>query len=722
VAGPQVVLSDPGVVVDPPVDHVRLTFNHPLDPDTFTTTQASLSGPAGDIALTAVTAVPSTNNQQFDLSFASQVQPGDYALLVSAAVLDIHGNPLDNRSTLVFILPGLSGTTLTVNSTADTANPTDPYLSLREAIALVNSPSLPTGLSPQILGQISGPLHAHGSDVIVFDTTQVRTPIRLGGTQLELSLPGNKARVTIDGGSGVTVDANNASRVFQVDRRVWARLDHLVITHGRVTLSNGGGILAAGTLTVSNSTLSANSADYGGGMYKTDGTLTVTNCTLSANSASYFGGGIYNASGMLTVSNSTLSANFAALSGGGILNYGTLAVTNSILSSNSADYGGGIWNVGTLTVSNSTLSSNRAYHTPDQAGLGGGIFNSGTATVSNCTITANFGDNGGGGIFAERGVLLLQNTIVAGNSGGFPLGDIHRLDAGSVSSTSSYNLVGIGSIGLGISDGVNGNQIGTSTRPIDPRLAPLGNYGGPTRTFALLAGSPALNAGDPALLGTADQRGVARSGGVNIGAYQASASAFALTAPATVTAGVPLDLTVSAVDVFQQPAVGYTGTAHLSSSDGQATLPADYPFTLADGGSHTFRGAVTLKTAGTQAVTATDTGTGSLTGSATVAVTPAAADRLLLSVLGSASAGVPFDLVVTVQDAYGNTVTGYAGTVTFATDDPDGAVPADYTFTADDAGTHTFTGGVTLFADGSRVTARDTQVDSLTGSIVVPLV
>jgi hypothetical protein len=106
---------------------------------------------------------------------------------------------------------------------------------------------------------------------------------------------------------------------------------------------------------------------------------------------------------------------------------------------------------------------------------------------------------------------------------------------------------------------------------------------------------------------------------------------------------------------------------------------------------------------------------------AALTVSPAAADHLLLSAPAGASAEVPFDLVVTVQDAYGNTVTDYAGTVTFSTDDPDGSVPPDYTFTTDDAGTHTFVGGVTLYADSSRVTATDTQMDSLTGSIIVPL-
>src|SRR5262249_35970956 len=121
---------------------------------------------------------------------------------------------------------------------------------------------------------------------------------------------------------------------------------------------------------------------------------------------------------------------------------------------------------------------------------------------------------------------------------------------------------------------------------VDPLLGPLQVNGGQTQTQALLAGSPALNAGDPTQLGVADQRGVVRTGGVNIGAYQASASAFVLTAPATVTAGTPFDATVKAVDRFGQTALGYRGTVHLSSSDGQAALPGDYTFTTADAGVH----------------------------------------------------------------------------------------------------------------------------------------
>jgi hypothetical protein len=211
--------------------------------------------------------------------------------------------------------------------------------------------------------------------------------------------------------------------------------------------------------------------------------------------------------------------------------------------------------------------------------------------VTSCTISANSARSGGGISNTDlTGTVTLGNTIVAGNTGG----DI----SGSGILNQTYSLVGG-----------------------QPRLGPLQDNGGPTKTMALSAGSPALNAGDPNQLGIADQRGVARSGGVNIGAYQASASALVVTGPATATAGTPFNVTVKAVDSFGQTAVGYTGTATFTSADPHgATLPADYHFTLADGGVHTFGAGATLYTAGNWDVTATDTVTGSITGSATVAV------------------------------------------------------------------------------------------------------
>jgi len=140
--------------------------------------------------------------------------------------------------------------------------------------------------------------------------------------------------------------------------------------------------------------------------------------------------------------------------------------------------------------------------------------------------------------------------------------------------------------------------------------------------MALLPGNRAPNTGDTGQLGVPDQRGV------NISAYQASATAFVLDAQATVTAGVPFDVTLTAVDPFGQVAVGYTGPVTFSTTDPGpgVVLPADSTFTLDDGGMHTFTdtglGEITLVTPGDQVLTVTDTADATLSGSATVTVEP----------------------------------------------------------------------------------------------------
>jgi hypothetical protein len=508
-----------------------------------------------------------------------------------------------------------------------------------------------------------------------------------GSINLTAALPSLAHDVRIDGpGAALLTIRGQRTSIGGFSVRVGST----VSISGLTVAESDGGIGNSGTLTISNCTVSGN---WYGAVYNR-GTLTLDNSTVSNNAGSdVFESAIFNYDrATMTIANSTISDNFSiggdiATKGGGIRNAGIMAITNSTISGNRASYGGGIFN-GALDY-----------------------FGGSSLTVSNCTIsgnTAGYQDgNEGGGICNEYGGLEIQNTILAGN---------YSTSGGDITSfwgpprSAGHNLVGDSS-GYFLFDP-------TDLLDVDPRLGPLQDNGGPTLTMALLPGSPALNAGEPDESVVADQRGVVRTGGVNIGAYQASSSAFVLTAPASVTAGTPFDLTVRAKDSFGQPAVGYTGTAHLSSSDGQAVLPDDHTFTLTDGGSHTFPG-VALRTAGISTVTATDAG--SLTGSGTVTVRPAAADHILLTGPASASAGIPFDLTVTIQDAYGNRVTDYAGTVTFSTDDPDGSVPADYTFTTDDAGTHTFVGGVTLYTNGSRVTVTDTQVDTLTGSIIVPL-
>src|SRR5262249_18256870 len=95
--------------------------------------------------------------------------------------------------------------------------------------------------------------------------------------------------------------------------------------------------------------------------------------------------------------------------------------------------------------------------------------------------------------------------------------------------------------------------------------------------------------------------------------------------PASTTAGVARSVTVSAFDLAGNPDPAYTGTVHFTSSDYQADLPADYTFTAADHGTHTF--SVTLKTAGDQSISVGDY-TAFAFASATATVTPAAASAL----------------------------------------------------------------------------------------------
>src|SRR6202035_44224 len=130
----------------------------------------------------------------------------------------------------------------------------------------------------------------------------------------------------------------------------------------------------------------------------------------------------------------------------------------------------------------------------------------------------------------------------------------------------------------------------------------------------------------------------------------------------------------------------YAGTAHFTSSDAKAALPADYTFVAGDAGMHTFAGGVTLDTAGNQTVTATDTGSASVKGSASVAVSPAAAAALHLTAPTSSTAGSALTGVVTAVDPFGNTATSYSGTVQFSSADGQATLPADYTFNTSDAG------------------------------------
>jgi hypothetical protein len=306
--------------------------------------------------------------------------------------------------------------------------------------------------------------------------------------------------LAIYGGANTTVDGTQAGRVFTVHSGT-VSLSGMTITNGKTDL-NGGGIYNCGTLSLDHVTVSNNAAGAGGagGIFNC-GMLRVTDSTVSGNTdGGNGGGGIFNnGAATATVTRSIISNNSA----GGILNGGTMNVTDTTVGGNTAFEGGGIANFGALSITNCTVSGNTA-------SAGGGILNNGELNVTSSTVSNNAAREGGGIIYLINQVndssSKLTNSIVAGNTASF------GPDLRGQFISQGHNLIGKSNGSTGFNDGVNDDIVGTADGPVDPRLAPLGNYGGPTQTQLLLCGSPAIDAGDNSASAT-DQRGVARPAG-----------------------------------------------------------------------------------------------------------------------------------------------------------------------------------------------------------------
>jgi hypothetical protein len=193
----------------------------------------------------------------------------------------------------------------------------------------------------------------------------------------------------------------------------------------------------------------------------------------------------------------------------------------------------------------------------------------------------------------------------------------------------------------------------------------------------------------------------------------AAASTLGVTGfPSPVPAGWAGDVFVTTRDPYGNIATGYRGTIRFTSTDGKASLPANYTFTAADAGIRPF--SATLVTAGMQAITATDTTTAGITGTdAGIAVSPAAASKFIITAPSKVTAGSRFSLTIMVEDAYGNVVTGYTGTVHLSSTDNTATLPKNYTFSAADRGVHTFTGLVLRKKGSQQVTVTDTLNSSL---------
>jgi hypothetical protein len=410
-------------------------------------------------------------------------------------------------------------------------------------------------------------LDATSHEVVTFTTSLSCHTITLAST-IDIAHD-----VTIDGPgpSSMSVSGNGAVGVFHIESDVTVAISGLTIEKG--SAPNGGGIFNDGRMTVSDSSLSDNSATTGGGAIWSNGSVEVTDSTLSENSADYYGGAIYSASngalsvtdsslsdnsatsfeinypgyaygggiaayGTATVANTTLDGNRAASfgggsGGGGIYVGGTMSVTDTTVSGNSnsivvgandGDGGAGIENVGTLNVTDSTLAENTTNVN------GGGLDNGGTATVSDSTIAANVAAAGGG--ISNDGTLTITAGTVSGNSadsgGGGGIDNVSGATAVVTATIVAGNAPGddcAGSMTDGgydlDDDGTCGFAGATDHSDVPAGLDPAGleDSVGPTEVIALDPGSAAIGAvTSSSLCSTPDQRGVPRPTPCDIGA------------------------------------------------------------------------------------------------------------------------------------------------------------------------------------------------------------
>lgn len=322
---------------------------------------------------------------------------------------------------------------------------------------------------------------SQADDIINFSQSLNIISISLGEIVITnkgtLNIAGNGANLLVIAG-------NNTSRIFSVNSAT-ATISGVTITGG-----NGVGALNNGN---------------GGAIFATGGSLTLNGVYITGNSAVSSNGsqtgGIEFQGGVHFISNSTLSANNSNFCGALNNNGGSLTVLNSTISGNSATGNGGGLCTGSISKS----------------------LDSGT-TLQSVTITKNTAFNGGGIWKYGNGSLNFGNSIVAGNIATSSLSPEIKFDGEGNVASAGNNLIGDSA----------GDSANTETLLVyqtsdildaNPVLGTLQNNGGATPTHALLAGSPAINAGNnSAAFSRTDQRGFDRivGGRIDIGAYESN--------------------------------------------------------------------------------------------------------------------------------------------------------------------------------------------------------
>jgi CSLREA domain-containing protein len=391
---------------------------------------------------------------------------------------------------------------ITVTTTAD-AIQKDGKCSLREAIIAANTDKA-----------VDTCAAGKGADTITLAAGTYTLGIAGGGEDAaargDLDITSN---VIIKGsGAGATIiDGNRLDRVLDIKKGAALTISGVSIRNGdNLTELDAGGIANHGTLVLQNGIVRANHG-YSGGI-SNDGTATIASSTIENNGAAEDGGGIWNR-GTLTVANSTIRNNTSGEMGGGFANSvdGKLAISNSTISYNEGGSGGGAMMVyynSTVSLSNSTVSDNSGGGIETWWGSPGIKISVDSSTVESIVDAEN-----------ASSAVIVKNSIV-GSCGG-------RL------TSQGYNLIQNPS-GCTIAGDTTGNRLN-----LDPKLGPLQDNGGPTMTRALLIGSPAIDAGNPATPGSAastcpptDQRAVVRAqDGNGDGRNRCDIGAFEVLAP-----------------------------------------------------------------------------------------------------------------------------------------------------------------------------------------------
>jgi CSLREA domain-containing protein len=369
--------------------------------------------------------------------------------------------------------------TITVTTTDDENN-TDGDCSLREAIRAANTD---TAVDACPAGS--------GTDTV---------ELPAGFYNLTLPGPGEEAGLTGDlditqpvnifgeGISETIINNLNLDRVFDLNTAGAVHISGLTLQNGLAGTQPGGGVRSiASHLTLSDSRLTNNrSDDQGGGLYVTLGTLTMINSWIDHNTAANGGGlSLTYSTGIIAESliegNITLNLdlNFDGVGGGIATNGGPLTLRNSTVSNNyAARHGGGIYSTFYLYLYNVTIANNLAHvGAASTGGDGGGIFFT-DAYVPDVK-------------FVARNSLLANNTDLSITT--------KHPDCSGPLTSEGYNLIQ-DTAGCVIEGNLTGLQSNTSAL-----LGPLQDNGGSSRTHALLAGSPAIDAGNP--LGCKEQNG-----------------------------------------------------------------------------------------------------------------------------------------------------------------------------------------------------------------------